>query len=199
MKVAGGEIVTVMGPSGSGKSSLLNYLCGNLSDDFRASGKVLLDDTEITKLVPEKRNLGILFQDDLLFPNMSVQANLAFGIPQEVKKDERMRLVEMALSDAGMEGYGKKDPATLSGGQRSRVSLMRALLARPKALLLDEPFSKLDQELRARIRKFTFSHAKEAGVPCILVTHDIEDAKAAGGRIFSLGTVDGDCFCRLIN
>lgn len=186
LKVSGGEILTVMGPSGSGKSSLLNFICGNIIRGFEYSGKVLLNNKDITNIPQEKRHVGILFQDDLLFPNMSVAANLAFGVEESLKKNERKEEVQKALEDAGLEGYGDKDPMTLSGGQRARIAVMRALLARPSALLLDEPFNKLDVELRNKFRSFVFSHAVKANVPCILVTHDIEDALAAKGKVIKI-------------
>ncbi len=187
LKIGGGDIVTIMGASGSGKSSLLNFICGNLPNIFSQSGQVLLNGVDITNMPPEKRQVGILFQDDLLFPHMSVGTNLAFSIPQSVSYRDRKVLVAKALADAGMADFGKHDPATLSGGQRSRISLMRTLLARPKAILLDEPFNKLDSTLRQRFRKFVFSHTTKAGIPCILVTHDIEDAKATKGKIIKIG------------
>ena len=186
LKVTGGEIVTIMGPSGSGKSSILNFICGNLIRDFRYSGKVLLNGDDITALPPEKRRVGILFQDDLLFPNMSVAANLAFGVDESITGAARKTIVENALADARLQDYGNKDPATLSGGQRARISVMRALLARPAALLLDEPFNKLDMKLRKKFRSFVFSHARKAKIPCILVTHDIDDATAAKGKIIMI-------------
>lgn len=186
-KVKGGDIVTIMGVSGSGKSSLLNFICGNLPKDFSKDGQVFLNGCDITEIVPEERQVGILFQDDLLFPHMSVGTNLAFSIPQGIKHKERKILVKKALADAGMSDFGSKDPATLSGGQRSRISLMRTLLARPKAILLDEPFNKLDSSLRQRFRQFVFSHTTKAKIPCVLVTHDIEDAKATKGKIINIG------------
>lgn len=186
-KVKGGDIVTIMGVSGSGKSSLLNYICGNLAKEFGSGGQVLLNGNDITDLAPEQRQVGILFQDDLLFPHMSVGTNLAFSIPQGIGRKERKELVDKALADAGMSGFAAKDPATLSGGQRSRISLMRTLLARPQAILLDEPFNKLDSSLRQRFRQFVFSHTAKAKIPCVLVTHDTEDAKAAKGKIIKVG------------
>ena len=185
-KVRGGEVISIMGASGSGKSTLLNLISGNLDKSFSFAGQLILNDEDITNLSPEQRRVGILFQDDLLFPNMSVQANLAFAVPQEVKRQERNALVEKALADVGMAGYGNNDPATLSGGQRARISLMRALLACPNAILLDEPFNKLDAKLRKKFRKFIFSHIIRARIPCVLVTHDIQDAEAANGKIIKL-------------
>ncbi len=186
--VGRGEITTVMGPSGSGKSSLLAFMCGTLDPAFRAAGRVLLDGAEITRLPPERRRVGILFQDDLLFPHLSVAENLAFGLPPSVKgREARAARIAAALAEADLTGFGARDPATLSGGQRARVALLRTLLAEPKALLLDEPFSKLDVALRARVRRFVFDHARAQGLPTLLVTHDPADAKAAGGAVVELG------------
>lgn len=187
LAVAPGEIVTVMGPSGCGKSSLLAYLCGTLDAEFTASGEVWIGEEELSGLPAEARRLGILFQDDLLFPHLSVAENLAFGLPPDISgRTERQSAVAGALAEAGLAGLGERDPATLSGGQRARAALMRTLLARPRALLLDEPFSKLDADLRDRIRRFVFEHARDAGLPTLLVTHEQRDADVAGGSVIQL-------------
>ncbi|MGB0695509.1 MAG: ATP-binding cassette domain-containing protein [Rhodospirillaceae bacterium] len=187
LSIAPGEVVTVMGPSGCGKSSLLDFLCGTLPGRFTPQGAAFLDDQPLAGLPPERRRLGILFQDDLLFPHLSVGDNLAFGLPRDAagsrSRADRRALIENALAQAGLEGLAERHPATLSGGQRARASVLRVLLSKPRALLLDEPFSKLDADLRMRFRDFVFDHAAEAGLPCLLVTHDPEDAR---GRIISL-------------
>jgi putative thiamine transport system ATP-binding protein len=149
---------------------------------------VLLNGLEITDLPPERRRVGILFQDDLLFPHLSVAENLAFGLPAAVTgRQARRQRICAALEEAGLEGFEERDPATLSGGQRARVALLRTLLAEPRALLLDEPFSKLDVALRARIRRFVFEHARAQALPTLLVTHDPADAAAAGGPVIQIG------------
>jgi putative thiamine transport system ATP-binding protein len=187
LQVEPGEVVTVMGPSGCGKSSLLSYLCGTLDPVFRAAGRIWLNGAAIEGLPPERRRLGILFQDDMLFPHLSVGENLAFALPREVRpRRERRTRVAAALLEAGLDGFAERDPATLSGGQRARVALMRTLLAEPRALLLDEPFNKLDQGLRERVRRFVFDHARSLALPTLLVTHDPADAEAAGGPVVSL-------------
>ena len=184
LSVRPGTIATLMGPSGSGKSSLLALICGTLDPVFDWSGQVRLGGRDITILPPERRGVGILFQDDLLFPHLSVGDNLAFALPPAVKgRAARRERVEGALSEAGLTGFADRDPATLSGGQRARAALMRTLLAEPRALLLDEPFSKLDAELRARFRDFVFDHARALGLPTLLVTHDPADAAATGGPV----------------
>jgi putative thiamine transport system ATP-binding protein len=187
-----GECVTLMGPSGCGKSTLLAYVAGSLDAAFRGDGRVLLDGDDVTARPPESRRIGILFQDDLLFPHLSVGGNLAFGLAGEVHtRDERRRLVDEALREADLAGFADRDPATLSGGQRARVALMRTLLARPRGLLLDEPFNKLDTRLRDDMRAFVFEHARKLALPVLLVTHDEADARAAGGRVLEFGVDAG--------
>ncbi|WP_421782159.1 ATP-binding cassette domain-containing protein [Kiloniella litopenaei] len=155
LSISPGEIVTIMGPSGCGKSSLLAAISGTLERDFALEGQVLLDELNLINLPPEERHIGMLFQEDLLFPHMSVNDNLGFGIPAHIKdKKKRNTLIAQALDEAGLSEFGNRDPATLSGGQRARIAVLRTLLSQPRALLLDEPFSKLDAELRARFRNF---------------------------------------------
>ena len=181
-----GTILTIMGPSGSGKSSLLAFISGTLSPAFEASGRVEAGGIDVTDLPPEKRRLGLLFQDDLLFPHLSVSENLAFGLPAHIKGPARKEAIDGALEEAELAGFGDRDPATLSGGQRSRIALLRTLLSNPTALLLDEPFSRLDSGLRQRVRSFVFGHATSRGLPVLMVTHDPEDAEAAAGSILTL-------------
>lgn len=188
MAVAPGEIATIMGPSGSGKSSLLSFICGTLEPDFEALGRIRLAGVELGPCPPERRRVGILFQDDLLFPHLSVGENLEFALPASVRgRAARRAKVAAALAEADLVGFGGRDPASLSGGQRARVALMRTLLAEPRALLLDEPFAKLDVALRARIRRFVYVHAQAASLPTLLVTHDPEDARTTGGPVLELG------------
>lgn len=187
LAVAPGQVATLMGDSGSGKSTLLSWICGSVDPAFSITGSIELDGDDIAGLAPEARRVGILFQDDLLFPHLSVGDNLAFGIRPGIGREERRSRVAGALEEAELAGFGDRDPATLSGGQRARVALMRTLLAEPKALLLDEPFSKLDAALRGRIRRFVFDHAIERGLPTLLVTHDPDDAAATGGPILEIG------------
>ena len=192
LEVGPGAVTTVMGPSGCGKSSLLSYLCGTLEPVFEASGQVFLDGVAIHELPPERRRVGILFQDDLLFPHLSVGENLAFALPPAVRgRRERRARIEAALREADLAGFAGRDPATLSAGQRARVALMRTLLAEPRALLLDEPFGKLDRALRDRFRRFVFEHARAAGLPTLLVTHDEADAVAAGGAVVAFPATAG--------
>lgn len=183
-----GEVLSVMGPSGSGKSSLFAFIAGFLAPAFTAEGEVLVDGRAISGLPAHERRIGLLFQDALLFPHMNVEGNLLFGLHHAIQpKAERRRRVAAALAEAGLEGMGARDPATLSGGQKARVALMRTLLSEPRALLLDEPFSKLDDSLRAQMREVVFSTARRLMLPVLLVTHDAADAEAAGGPMIRLG------------
>jgi len=182
--VARGEILTLMGPSGSGKSTLFAWLVGALSTDFLAHGELWLDDQRLDTRPVEKRGIGILFQDALLFDHFSVGQNLMLALPAEIRTARRER-VEQALASAGLAGFYASDPATLSGGERSRVSLLRALLAQPRALLLDEPFSRLDKSLRVTFREWVFAEVRALNIPVVLVTHDEEDIPA-GGRVIQL-------------
>jgi putative thiamine transport system ATP-binding protein len=187
-RVAPGETLTVMGPSGSGKSTLLAYIGGFLAPEFSASGRVFSGDIEITRLPAEDRHAGLLFQDPLLFPHMSVAGNVAFALPANIKgRAARLAHAQDALADVDLTDFGARDPATLSGGQKARVALARTLVSHPRMMLLDEPFSKLDAGLRAQIRELVFAKARAAMLPVILVTHDEADAEAAGGQVVTIG------------
>ena len=166
---------------------MLAFVTGTLASDFRAKGEVLLDGQNITHAAAHQRRVGILFQDDLLFPHLSVGANLAFGLQPGGSAAERKAKVEEALDEVGLSGFAIRDPATLSGGQKARVALMRMLLSEPCALLLDEPFSRLDAALRAQVRDMVFDRARARALPVLMVTHDADDAQAAGGAIVTLG------------
>lgn len=183
-EVAPGEVLSIMGPSGVGKSTLLAWLTGTLPSAFAATGTATLNGRDITQLPPMARRVGILFQDHLLFPHLSVGANLAFGLAPGVT--DRRSVVAEALAEIDLSGYADRDPATLSGGQRARVALMRMLLSAPEALLLDEPFSRLDAALRDQMRRLVFDRARAEHLPVIMVTHDAEDAEAAGGDVLHL-------------
>lgn len=173
-RVEPGAVLVLMGESGSGKSSLLAWMAGLLEPPLAASGHLLVDGTELTGWPTERRRIGLLFQDDLLFPHLTVAENLHFAL-REGPRAERERLCDQALQRAGLGGFGIRLPGTLSGGQRARVSLLRSLLARPRALLLDEPFGKLDAALRESMREFVWSELREQQVCGVLVTHDRQD------------------------
>ena len=175
-----GEIATVMGPSGCGKSTLLSAVSGSLDPVFTLKGSIRLYGQDLLTLPMEGRNIGILFQDDLLFPHMNIGSNLAFAIKEKTSKVQRKKIIGKALKTAGLEGFEKRDPSSLSEGQKARISLLRSLLAQPSALLLDEPFSKLDQTLKAKIRDFVFFRIRKMNIPALLVTHDPMDCPGAG-------------------
>ncbi len=192
LRVRAGETAVVMGPSGSGKSTLLALICGTLSPAFSPRGRVTLRGENLLGLPPEKRRIGILFQDDLLFPHMSVGGNLLFALPPGGSRKYRREKGEAALFEAGLEGFFDRDPATLSGGQRARVAVMRTLLSGPGALLLDEPFSRLDVAMRQSFRAFVFEHVRSRRLPALMVTHDPEDARAAGGPVVVIETLSAE-------
>ena len=169
-----GSITTLMGPSGCGKSSLLAAIAGLPVSGLEADIKVELSGQRVDHLPTSQRRIGLLFQDDLLFAHMSVRENLLFAVPRG-SKTERLQQADAALLELGFSDMAHRNPLTLSGGQRARVSLMRTLLAKPQALLLDEPFSKLDVALREQFRQFVFTHVSRLQLPTLLVTHDAAD------------------------
>ncbi|MEZ6972272.1 MULTISPECIES: ATP-binding cassette domain-containing protein [unclassified Aeromonas] len=179
LQVAPGEVLTLMGPSGCGKSSLLAALAGVLpaSGPIRLEGDVTLGARRLTQLPPQARRIGMLFQDDLLFDHLTVAENLMFGMPASLKgHGARWEKAVAALAQVDLTNQADKLPGALSGGQKARVSLLRALLAEPEALLLDEPFSRLDKPLRAAFRELVFAQIKALAIPAMLVTHDADDA-----------------------
>ncbi|VVS92452.1 ATP-binding cassette domain-containing protein [Desulfoluna spongiiphila] len=178
------EVVTLMGPSGSGKSTILNWISGDLPPAFKASGTLTLGGRSLNGLPVEKRGIGILFQDDLLFPHMTVLENLLFALPGGKASPRRAKALQV-LTDLGLDDLTHRHPAALSGGQKARISLMRTLVSRPDAVLLDEPFSKLDKPLRKNFRAFVFDQITAMGIPALLVTHD-EDDIPEGGRLIRL-------------
>jgi putative thiamine transport system ATP-binding protein len=188
LSVAPGQTLTLMGPSGSGKSSLLAAVAGTLapgSDNALVfDGSVSLNGQDISRWPTAQRGIGLLFQDALLFAHMTVAQNLLFALPRGPQAG-RLATVQQALDDAGLPEFGERDPGTLSGGQAARIALMRALLAQPRALLLDEPFSRLDAALRSQYRSWLFAQIRQRQIPAILVTHDAIDV-ADPGMVVSL-------------
>ena len=180
LHVPPGQVAVVMGDSGSGKSSLLAWLAGVAEPPLVGVGRVRVDGVDVTSLPPERRRLGLMLQDDVLFPHMTVRDNLLFALPRDktMSRAQRVARVEQALRDAELPGLGDRWPVALSGGQRSRVALVRTLLAAPRAVLLDEPFSRLDSALRARMRTHVWAALATAELPGLLVTHDPADIPA---------------------
>ncbi len=184
LTVEPGSVTTVMGPSGCGKSTLLAAIVGDLNPAFDLQGDVLLDGRSLLRVPMEKRHVGLLYQDDLLFPHMNVGQNLGFALPGSMPRRDRTARIDEYLALAGLEGYARRDVASLSGGQRARVSLLRTLMAEPCAVLLDEPFSKLDSTLRVQFRDWVFTTLQERRMPALQVTHDIEDC--GDGPVYQL-------------
>lgn len=179
-----GEIVAVLGKSGSGKSTLLNIIAGFEESD---TGEVIVNNTTLFNkekslfIAPELRNIGYLFQNYALFPHMNVYKNISFGLKKE--QNNKKEIVEELLELVGLSGFEKRYPHELSGGQQQRIALARALAPRPKILLLDEPFSGLDTELRIKTRGEVRKIMKQAQTTAVLVTHDQEEAFAIADKV----------------
>ena len=184
LDVPGGAVHTVMGASGSGKSSLLAAVCGTLDEGLQFEGTVHLNGQRIDTLPTHQRRVGLLLQEDLLFAHLSVLENLLFAVPAGPQAGRRAQALA-ALAEVELPDYAGANPATLSGGQRARVALARSLLAQPLALMLDEPFAKLDAPLRQRMRELLFGAVAARGIAAVLVTHDAADV-ADTGRLTQL-------------
>ena len=184
LRIDAGETVALLGASGSGKSTLLKIVAGLETPE---SGSVWFDGQDITALPPEQRGFALMFQDFALFPHLNVQDNVAFGLlEQGVRKaDARAQSLQM-LARFGLGGHARSRVWTLSGGEQQRVALARALITRPRALLLDEPFSALDATLREQLRTEFRDRIQAAGMTAILVTHDEAEARAMAQRAWAL-------------
>lgn len=181
LMVEKGEFISLLGPSGCGKTTLMKSIAGILP---AKSGTIHLGGNDITGSAISKRGTVIVFQDMRLFPHQSVAENVAFPLKmQGVSKSERLKIAEELLKKVHMEGYGKRLPSELSGGQQQRIALARALAAKPKLLLLDEPFSALDENLREDMRNLVLELKQEFGMTAILVTHDREEALSMSDRV----------------
>ena len=175
------EMFALLGSSGCGKSTLLRMLAGF---EEVTSGHIYLDNQDITLLPPYKRPVNMMFQSYALFPHMTVEANVAFGLKQEgVPRNEIHERVFEALDLVQMAGYSRRKPNQLSGGQRQRVALARSLVKRPKLLLLDEPMSALDKQIRQKTQIELVKILDQVGVTCIMVTHDQEEAMTMAHRL----------------
>lgn len=176
-----GELFCLLGPSGCGKTTILKIVAGLLEHD---GGKVILEGQDITNLPPQKRNVGLVFQNYALFPNMNVFENVAYGLRRRgISGDELKRRVDETLSFLHLGDYGNRRVHEISGGEQQRVALARALVIRPRLLLLDEPLSNLDARLRADIRKEIRRIQRELGLTSVYVTHDQEEAMSLSDRI----------------
>jgi len=176
-----GEFFTIVGPSGCGKSTTLRLIAG--FEDLTA-GRISIGGSDVDHLGPHERNVGLVFQDYALFPHMTVAENVAFGLQmQDVPKAERRRQVKQRLSLVDLPGTEEKYPNQLSGGQQQRVALTRALLIEPDVLLLDEPLSNLDRQLRDDLQLELKRIQNETGVTTIHVTHDQEEAMTLADRM----------------
>lgn len=185
-QVMPGSITTIMGPSGIGKSLLLAAIAGVLPAAFSYSGSVYYEDIELTAMPAHERQLGMLFQDPLLFEHMNVAQNIMFGMQQN--ESSKQHRADTLLADVGLQGYGQRAVQALSGGQQARVALLRTLASSPRAVLLDEPFSKLDMQTRQQTRRWVFDNIRQQSLPCIMVTHDEDDAVDAQGPVITIAS-----------
>ena len=176
-----GHLICLLGPSGCGKSTLLNMLCGIIPV---TQGKIYFDDKDVTKLPPDQRNIGMVFQNYALYPHMTVAQNIAFPLEVlKVKKDERKARVEEIAKLVHVDNLLRRYPSELSGGQQQRVAIARAMVKKPQLLLMDEPLSNLDARLRLEMREEIRRIQKETGVTTVFVTHDQEEAMSISDSI----------------
>ncbi|MEV4428124.1 ABC transporter ATP-binding protein [Streptomyces sp. NPDC049602] len=181
LEIADGEFFSMLGPSGSGKTTVLRMIAGF---EAPSAGTVELAGRDVTRLAPFERGVHTVFQDYALFPHMTVEQNVAYGLKvRGVPRAERLVRARAALAQVGLEGLGRRRPAELSGGQRQRVALARALVGRPRVLLLDEPLGALDLKLRERMQVELKEIQREVGITFVFVTHDQEEALTMSDRI----------------
>lgn len=194
LTIAPGELFFLLGPSGCGKTTLLRSLAGFFIPE---AGQIFFGGEDVTRLEPHKRNTGMMFQSYALWPHLSVAENVAFGLEErKVARAEIKRRVDEALASVRMETYAERKPNQLSGGQQQRIALARALVVRPRCLLLDEPLSNLDAKLRLEMRAEIRRVCKEFQLTAVYVTHDQKEALSIadrmavldGGRILQVGT-----------
>ena len=184
LEVTAGEVVAVFGPSGSGKSTLLRAVAGLVDVD---SGRVLVDGVDVTAVPTHRRSVGMVFQDEQLFPHRDVAGNVSFGLEMAgVERGERDSRVAEVLSAVGLDGFGGRDVSTLSGGEAKRVAVARSLAPRPTVLLADEPLTGLDADLRDRLAIEVRSVLRASGTTTLWVTHDRAEAELVADRSVSL-------------
>ena len=185
-----GEFLTLLGPSGSGKTTVLRMIAGF---ETPTAGTIVLSGTDVTNVPANERDVNTVFQDYALFPHMTVQENVEYGLKvKKVAKESRVSQAREALESVALGGYGDRKPSQLSGGQRQRVALARALVNRPKVLLLDEPLGALDLKLRQQMQQELKELQREVGITFVFVTHDQEEALVMSDRIavFNAGRIE---------
>ncbi len=176
-----GEILGIFGESGIGKSTLLNIIAGF---EKEKSGEIFIEGEKINNIPAHKRKIGFIFQDYALFPHLNIEKNIAFGITSQKNKKER---INELLAMVKLENYAKRYPYELSGGQQQRIALIRSLATEPRILLMDEPFSNLDQKLKDELIVQLKQILKEFNITTIFVSHDSTDIEKMGNRIFKIG------------
>lgn len=192
MHVGKGELQVITGPSGIGKSTLLHWLLGNIPQHVAIHGQILLSGTDITHLAIEQRRVGLLMQDVYLFPHLNVQDNICFALPKNSqrfskqqrtsKKQRRLAAMNM-LEQINLGHLATRYPQNLSGGERSRVGLIRALANQPQVMLLDEPFAALDPSTRELMGSWAFQQLADQNIPSVMVSHDVEDIPASAKQL----------------
>lgn len=191
LQLAKGEIIGMLGKSGSGKSTILRLIAGL---DIPEQGEIVINERTIVDaqvcIPPEKREIGMVFQDYALFPHLTVAANITFGLQRWSRADRKKRLKEM-LELVQLEPFARRYPHELSGGQQQRVALARALAPQPSLLLMDEPFSNLDTELKGTIRRELRAILRQAKMTCLFVSHDEDDIAAICDDAIRVGA-DGE-------
>lgn len=175
-----GETLGVMGPSGCGKSTWLRWLLGLKQTYVESTGRVLIAGQDLSQLPIEKRGIGLVMQEQTLFPHYTVADNLTFALAQQkLSRQARQQVICQQLERIGLADYAQRKPEQLSGGERARIALLRAALAKPRLILLDEPFNGLDQTRRQQVCQWTYDFLAREGIAAIIVSHDPNDLNAA--------------------
>ena len=177
LKIQNGEICLLQASSGAGKTSLLRWIAGISNADMVSEGSIFLNGNEITKLPAEQRQIGILFSEPMLFPYLTVEENIGIGLASSIRGKKRKEIITHSLQQAELHGMEKRDPLSLSTGQQARDSLLRTILSEPDLLLLDEPFSNLDEDIREITIKYVLDQIKILNIPVLMVSHDPRDNK----------------------
>ena len=186
LKVEEGEIVTIVGRNGSGKTTLLRAICGLQEID---SGEVLVNGKEVTDISTSRRGIGMIFQQPLLMPQLDVGGNLALGISREVPRSRVKEIIKEALHDLRLDHYERRQVDTLSGGEAQRIAVMRAMLAEPVFMLMDEPLVSQDRWARQKFGVDIRTLLKRRGIAALLVTHDREEAERISDRVVTIDSI----------